>query len=74
MYTKYESFSIYMGDDLSLELIYILEELVRRGNGEWDDKKIKAQCTVLARSIQDWANIILKYANDNIKGISEVSP
>ncbi|XP_065833969.1 vacuolar protein-sorting-associated protein 25-like [Oscarella lobularis] len=44
-------------------ILLVLETLKNRGNLEWMDKQ-KAQCLVLWRTIDEWANIIHKWVCD----------
>ncbi|XP_055349372.1 vacuolar protein-sorting-associated protein 25-like isoform X2 [Paramacrobiotus metropolitanus] len=50
---------------LSLEVIsLILDELRRTGNVEWLDKQ-KRRCWILWRSVDDWAKVIYRWAVDS---------
>ncbi|EDO45855.1 predicted protein [Nematostella vectensis] len=50
---------------LSLEGINaVLEELRKKGNLEWEDKK-KQRCYIMWRTPEEWANIIFKWVQDN---------
>lgn len=52
-------------------LLDIIDSMVQRGNAEWETPD-KAACTIMFRTVREWAGLIYAWAKDTIQGVTEI--